>query len=93
MAIIWQSQGSVVSKILQWQCDGKLLNDGETACDANAMAIWTQRGGVALTTIPHKQRDGELLNNGQSDCLQWQCYGKLEAVWRCGVDNDTAWVM
>ncbi len=91
MAIIWQSQGGVASKILQWQRDGKLLDDGETACNGNAMAFWRRRGGVALTTILHKQRDGELLDDGQSDCLQWQCYGKLEAAWRCGVDNNTAW--
>jgi hypothetical protein len=91
MAIIWQSQGGVASKILQWQHEGKLLKDGETTCNGDAIAFWRWHGGVALTTILHKQHDGKLLNNGQSDCLQWQCHGELEAVWRCGVDNNTAW--
>jgi hypothetical protein len=65
MAILWQSQGGVVSKILQWQRDSKLLDDGEAACNDNAMAIWRWRGGVALTTLLQWQRDGELLNNGE----------------------------
>ncbi len=73
MAILWQSQGGVASKILQWQRDGKLLDDGEAACDGNAMAFWRRHGGVALMTILQWQGDGEILNNGESDCLQWQC--------------------
>ncbi len=73
MAILWQSQGSVASKILQWQRDSELLNNGEAACDGNAMAFWRQHGGVALTAILQWQGDGKLLNNGKSDCLRWRC--------------------
>ncbi len=73
MAILWQSQGGMASKILQWQRDGELLNNGEAACDDDAMAIWRQRGGVALMTILQWQGDGKLLNNGESDCLRCQC--------------------
>ncbi len=70
MANLWQCQGGMGSKILQWQCDSKLLDNGEAACDGNAMAIWRRRGDVGLTTILQWQRNGKLLNNGQSDCLQ-----------------------
>ncbi len=51
MAILWQSQVGMVSKILQWQQDGKLLDNGEAACNGNAMAIWRRHGGVALPMI------------------------------------------
>ncbi len=73
MAILWQSQGGVVSKILQWRRDVKLLDNTEAACNGNSMAIWRRRGGVALTTILQWQHGGELLNSGESDCLQYQC--------------------
>jgi hypothetical protein len=73
MAILWQSQGGVASKILQWRRDGKLLDDGEAACDGNAMAFWRRRGGGALMTILQWRGDSEILNNGESNCLQWQC--------------------
>ncbi len=73
MAILWRSQGGVASKILQWQRDGKLLDNGEAACDGNAMAIWRRCGGVALMMILQWRRDGELLNDGESECLQCQC--------------------
>jgi hypothetical protein len=73
MAILWQSQGGMASKILQWRRDGELLEDGEAVCNGNAMAFWRQRGGVALKMILQWQGDGEILNNGESDCLQWRC--------------------
>ena len=73
MVILWQSQGGMAIKILQWQHDSKLLDDGEAACNGDAMAFWRRRGGVALTTILQWQGDGKILNNGESDCLQWQC--------------------
>ncbi len=73
MAILWQSQGGVASKILQWRRDGKLLDNGEADCDGNAMAFWRRRGNVALTMIMQWQGDGKILNIGESDCLQWQC--------------------
>jgi hypothetical protein len=38
-------------KILQWQREGELLNDGEAACNGIAMAIWRRHGNVALMTI------------------------------------------
>ncbi len=69
MAFLWQSQGGVASKILQWQYDSELLDDGEAACNGNAMAFWRQHGSVALTMILQWQGDGKILNNGESDCL------------------------
>ncbi len=73
MAILWQFQGGVASKILQWWCDSKLLDDGEAVCNGNAMAIWRRHGGVTLTTILQWQGDRKILNNEESDCLRWQC--------------------
>jgi hypothetical protein len=74
MAILWRYQDCMASKILQWQHDSELLNNGEAACDGNAMAIWRRRGSVALMTILQWRRDGKL--------------SRMERVTACDVDGN-----
>jgi hypothetical protein len=50
-------------------------------------------GGVTLMAILQWQHDGKLFDDGERDFLKWQCYGELEAAWRCGIDGKPAMTM
>ena len=85
MAILWQSQGGMASKILQWRHDGKLLDNGDTACDGNAMVFLeaARQCGVdndtEMTTWRRTpQRWTECL---PAMAMLWQTGGSV-AVWR-----------